>query len=63
MGRDQLSALSGGELDLSSLVGIAADVEVEHIRTSKSDDYDYPFVLVTEIQPAGTWITAQEVEG
>ena len=58
LGREQLAALSGGELDLSSLVGIAADVEVEHIRTNKSDQYDYPFVLVTDIQPLGTFVAA-----
>ena len=62
LGREQLAAVSGGELDLSSLVGVAADVEIEHIRTSKSDDYDYPFVLVTDIQPAGTWIKTEVQE-
>jgi hypothetical protein len=59
LGRDQLSALSGGEVDLSSLVGRTADVEVEHIRTSHSDEYDFPFVLVTDIQSAGTWVNVE----
>lgn len=67
LGREQLAAVSGGELDLGSLVGLPADVEVQHIRTNHSDEFDYPFVLVTDIQPAGTWINtdtqAKEVVG
>ena len=56
LGREQMAALSGGEFDLETLVGLPADVEIEHIHTSKSDQYDYPFVLVTDIQPRGTLV-------
>jgi len=58
LGREQMGALSGGEFDLETLVGTPADVEVEHIRTNKSDLYDFPFVLVTDIQPRGTFMIA-----
>ena len=56
LGKDALAALSGGELNLESLVGMSVDVQVEHITTSKSDSYDYPFVKICDIKPAGTWV-------
>ena len=62
LGRDQLAAISGGELDLGTLVGLPANVQIEHIRTSKSDEYDYPFVLVTDIQSAGTGADTKAME-
>lgn len=58
LGKEQMSALSGGELDLESLVGRPVDVEIEHIRTNKTDQYDYPFVNVSDLRPAGTLIEA-----
>jgi chitinase len=62
LGKETLAALSGKEINLESLVGTAADVQVEHVTTSKSDLYDYPFVRVCDIQPAGTLVTVKPAD-
>ena len=62
LGKEALAAKSGGEIDLESLVGMAVDVQVEHIITSKRDQYDYPFVQVYDIQPAGTLVAVKPTE-
>jgi hypothetical protein len=54
LGKEALAALSGGEYDLESLIGKNVDVQVEHIITGKSEQYDYPFVQICDIKPAGT---------
>jgi hypothetical protein len=59
LGKEALASMSGGEFDFESLVGMPADVEIEHIRTSKSDQYDFPFVNVCDIQPAGTLVAVK----
>jgi hypothetical protein len=56
LGKEALAALSGQEIDFEKMVGMEADVEVEHIITSKRDNYDYPFVQVRDIQPPGTLV-------
>jgi hypothetical protein len=62
LGKDVLAAKSGGEMDFEILLGKEADVEIEHIITNKSDQYDYPFVHVCEIQPPGTLVQVKPVE-
>ena len=60
LGKEAVAAMSGEEVDLEPLLmGKAADVEVEHIHTNKSDQYDYPFVKVCDIQPAGTLVAVK----
>jgi hypothetical protein len=57
IGKDGVAALSGEEVDLEPLLmDKPADVEVEHIRTNKSDQYDYPFVNVCDVQTPGTLV-------
>jgi hypothetical protein len=68
LGKEALAAKSGGQIDLQSLVGMPVDVQVEHVITSKRDQYDYPLVQVCDIQPAGTLVevkqaTPQKQEG
>ena len=55
-----LAALSGREIDLEILLGRAADVEIEHIITSKRENYDYPFVQIRDIQLPGTFVKLDE---
>ena len=62
LGKDALAALSGAEINLESLIGKAADVEVEHVITSKRDQYDYPFVRICNIEPPGTLVLAKSSE-
>jgi hypothetical protein len=42
------------------LVGKPGDVQVEHIITNQSGKFDYPFVHINEVQPAGTWVAVKE---
>lgn len=56
LGKETLADLSGGAFDLESLVGRNVDVQVEHIITGKSEQYDYPFVHICDIKPAGTLV-------
>jgi hypothetical protein len=62
LGKEALAALSGKEINFESLVGMAVDVQVEHIITSKSDQYDYPFVQVCDIKPPGTLVAVKPAE-
>ena len=39
LGKEALASMSGSEFNFESLVGKAADVEIEHITTNKSDQY------------------------
>ena len=56
LGKQAMAELSGGEIDFEKLVGIEADVEIEHIITKKRDNYDYPFVQVRDIQLPGSTV-------
>ena len=62
IGKESLAALSGQEINFETLVGKPVDVEIEHIITSKRDQYDYPFVRVCDIQPAGTFVKVVEAK-
>jgi hypothetical protein len=59
-GRKALQDASGKQFDLDTLIGTLCDIEVEHIW-DKADDYDFPLVVVTNLQLAGTLVkTAAE---
>lgn len=62
LGNEAVAALSGKEINFQTLVGKPADVQVEHIITSKTENYDYPYVQVCDIKPAGTWVAAKPAE-
>jgi len=62
LGREVLAAMSGAEINLEALVGMVVDVQVEHVITSKRDQYDYPFVQVCDIKPAGTLVAVKPAE-
>ena len=54
VGREAMSALSGKTFDFDMLLGMEAEVEISHIITDKSENYDFPFVIVSDIQRPGT---------
>lgn len=53
LGKEALAALSGREIDFETMLGREADVEIEHIITSKRENFDYPYVHVRDIQLPG----------
>ena len=55
IGRKLLQDSSGKQFDLESLVGTACDLEIGHI-TDKAEDYEFPLVVVLDIQAAGTLV-------
>lgn len=61
LGKDVMAALSGQEIDFETLVGLEVDVEIEHIITSKREQYDYPFVQVRDIQLPGQLIKTEVI--
>ena len=62
VGRKHLQECSGKEFDLDSLVGILCDIEVEHIW-GKAEQHDFPFVVVTNVRPAGSLVKPETKEG
>lgn len=57
IGRARLQELSGSSLDLDSLVGLPCDIEVDYVYGI--GEHDFPLVMVTNIQPAGTLVKAE----
>jgi hypothetical protein len=49
-------AAASGSFDLERLVGMEVDIEIEHVITSRRDDYEYPLVKIRDIEPAGTLV-------
>ena len=55
LGRKRLQELSGKALDLDALVGVACDIEVEHV-VDRDGGYEFPLVVVTNLREAGTLV-------
>jgi hypothetical protein len=53
--RKRLQDCSGSQFDLNTLIGLPCDLEIGHI-TDKAEDYEFPLVVVLDIQPAGTLV-------
>ena len=45
---------SGSTFDLEQLVNMEVEVEIEHVITSRRDEYSYPLVRVRDIRRPGT---------
>jgi hypothetical protein len=54
VGREGMAALSGKTFDFDKLMDMEAEVEISHIITDKSENYDFPFVIVSDVQRPGT---------
>jgi len=54
LGKDYLANLSGQEFDFAVLEGLDCEIEVEHVNLEGREKYDYPLVVVKDIQKPGT---------
>ena len=59
LGQAYLANLSGKQFDLEALVGVECEIEVEHVNVEGRENYDYPLVVVTDIQLPGTMTLTQ----
>lgn len=58
LGDRRWQELSGQPFSLQSIVGTECDVELGHVH-DEHGEYDYPLVIVTDIQPRGTLVVDQ----
>jgi hypothetical protein len=59
LGQAYLANLSGKKFDLEALIGVECEIEVEHVNVEGRENYDYPLVVVRDIQPPGTMTLTQ----
>ena len=55
-GAKALEAAAGSSFELAPLENMEVDIEIEHVITSRREEYDYPLVKVHNIQPKGTLV-------
>ncbi len=53
-GKQVFANVSGGQFDLEQLVNMDCEIEIEHLITSRRDEYSYPLVRVRDIRKPGT---------
>ena len=51
-GKQTMNEAAGGTFDLATLENKAVDIEIEHVITTRRDEYQYPLVKVRDIQLA-----------
>lgn len=54
LGKQALADVAGDSLDLEQLVDMDVEIEIEHIITSRREEYDYPLVKIRDIRKPGT---------
>lgn len=54
LGQQVFADASGGSFDLSQLIDMEVEVEIEHVITSQREKYEYPLVRVRDIRKPGT---------
>jgi hypothetical protein len=54
LGKQALADAAGGTFDLEQLVDMDVEIEIEHVVTSRRDEYAYPLVKVCDIRRAVT---------
>jgi len=54
LGKQVFADASGRTFDLEQLVSMDVEVEIEHVTTSRRDEYSYPLVRVRDIRKPGT---------
>jgi hypothetical protein len=59
LGRKQLQAFSGKDLDLDILLNLPCDLQIEHIH-SRAENYEFPLVIVADVQIAGRLVKTEE---
>ena len=53
-GKQAFAEAAGGTFDLEQLVGMDVEIEIEHVVTSRRDEYSYPLVRVRDIRQPGS---------
>ena len=53
-GKQVFTEAAGLTFDLEQLVGMDVEVEIEHVITSRREEYSYPLVRVRDIRKPGT---------
>jgi hypothetical protein len=54
LGKQVLLDAADSSFDLEQLVGTDVEIEIEHVTTSRREEYAYPLVKVIDIQKPGT---------
>lgn len=54
MGRSYLANLSGQQFRFDELKGVACELEVEHVDCEGRENFDFPLVVVRDIQVPGS---------
>ena len=54
LGKDYLANLSGQQFSLDALNGLGCEIEVEHVSLDSRENFDFPLVVVRDIQRTGT---------
>jgi hypothetical protein len=59
-GKQALTDAAGGSFDLAGLEGKEVEIEIEHVNTSRRDEYTYPLVKIRDIQPMKGLVEAKD---
>ena len=54
LGKQVFADASGGSFDLGQLANMDVEVEIEHVITSRREEYTYPLVRVRDVRKPGT---------
>jgi len=54
LGKAYLTSLSGQQFGLDALVGTECEIEVEHVNLDSRESFDFPLVVVRNIQEPGS---------
>jgi len=54
LGKDYLANLSGQQFSLEVLNGLDSELSLEHVNLDSREDFDFPLVVVRDIQRPGT---------
>ena len=61
-GKEALVQAAGKSFDLGQLSDLAVEIEIEHVTTSRRDEYAYPLVKVRDLQKPGTMCLTEYAE-
>jgi hypothetical protein len=61
-GKQAIAEAAGGSFDLAGLEGKEVEIEIEHVITSRRDEYTYPLVKIRDIQPVCGLVAAKPAQ-
>jgi hypothetical protein len=62
IGCKTLQECSGKQFDLDTVKGLRCDIEINHVSDNAAE-YEFPLVVVTDIQATGTLVACEGKEG